>query len=448
MFDGLLKTKFYTKCKSDLKLTRTRVEMIRKKRNAVEKYLRKDVADLLKNKLDSNAYGRAEGLVAEMNRTSCYEFIDQSCEHILKNLSAMNKQRECPEECREAASSLMFAAARFADLPELRELRTVFSERYGNSLDIYVNKQFGEKLKSGPPSKDEKLHLLQDIAAESGLEWNSKVLENKLFNESANNENLAKEIDAIAKPTIRKEDKLLHAREFGADSKKYVYEPKNEVKFPIKKDHNVPRVKDVQVDPIVRTEKKPNVRNGLEEKHEEDKHLKCRSIPLPPYTKSEVNKPKDNGEEDNNNNNKPIPKSVRRRKSTPGGSEGDEREMTNKERAAQAQKILKFFDKNNGVSEPKDEEERMMDKLLHHYSRKKVGPADEKGGARKSRDAPGRSTSFPGEVAAPTVTETPKKHTRTASLQPELLNGNAVHVHPKMPDYDDFVARLALLRGK
>lgn len=49
--------------------------------------------------------------------------------------------RECPEECREAASSLMFAAARFADLPELRELRTIFSERYGNSLDCYVNKQ-------------------------------------------------------------------------------------------------------------------------------------------------------------------------------------------------------------------------------------------------------------------------------------------------------------------
>lgn len=49
--------------------------------------------------------------------------------------------RECPEECREAVSSLMQAAARFADLPELRELRTVFSERYENSLDVYVNKE-------------------------------------------------------------------------------------------------------------------------------------------------------------------------------------------------------------------------------------------------------------------------------------------------------------------
>lgn len=35
----------------------------------------------------------------------------------------------------------MFAAARFADLPELRELRTLFAERYGNSVESYVNKE-------------------------------------------------------------------------------------------------------------------------------------------------------------------------------------------------------------------------------------------------------------------------------------------------------------------
>lgn len=48
-------------------------------------------------------------------------------------------QRECPEECKEAVASLMFAAARFADLPELRDLRNIFTERYGNSLEAFVN---------------------------------------------------------------------------------------------------------------------------------------------------------------------------------------------------------------------------------------------------------------------------------------------------------------------
>lgn len=48
---------------------------------------------------------------------------------------------ECPEECKEAIPSLIYAAARFSDLPELRELRTIFTERYGSSLESYTNKE-------------------------------------------------------------------------------------------------------------------------------------------------------------------------------------------------------------------------------------------------------------------------------------------------------------------
>ena len=44
--------------KSLIKLTKTRIDVIRRKRNATQKFLRKDVADLLSNGLDINAYGR------------------------------------------------------------------------------------------------------------------------------------------------------------------------------------------------------------------------------------------------------------------------------------------------------------------------------------------------------------------------------------------------------
>lgn len=49
--------------------------------------------------------------------------------------------RHCPEDCREAVSSLMSAAARFSDLPELRDLRDTFYERYGNSVELFVNQE-------------------------------------------------------------------------------------------------------------------------------------------------------------------------------------------------------------------------------------------------------------------------------------------------------------------
>ncbi|KAK4428082.1 hypothetical protein Salat_1577200 [Sesamum alatum] len=433
MFEGRARSKFVSKCKSDIKLTKTRIEMIKKKRNAVQKYLRNDISDLLTNGLDYNAYGRAEGLIAELNRTDCYDFVDQFCEQLSSHLSAMSKQKECPEECKEAVSSLMFAAARFADLPELRDLRSLFSEKYGNSLDCYLNKEFAKKMKPDPPSKDMKLQLLQDIAAESGIEWNSKALENKLYNDSVKlQQSCAKETD----DHMDREEKL-------------------------------PPVKDIQVDSIGRSQKHnepASARNvsSVEDDHD-DKSLKYKSIP-PPYTKPEYDQQKsslrearsdppgkeaadfDNAEAHRDSKAKRMLNSISKRTfKSPWGQnvagQGNENvKLSNKEKAAQGQRILKFFDK--GGSDEIDEDERMMDKLLKFYSRKKGSQENGKPETtdsskvmkERSRDGHNRSSSLPVESTSPP--ETPKRHTRAASL----------HVHPNLPDYDDFVARLAALK--
>ncbi|KAH9620857.1 hypothetical protein KSS87_017852, partial [Heliosperma pusillum] len=93
MLDGLLnRSNFRTKCKSAINRTKTRLEAIKKKRNSVQKFLKKDIADLLKDNLDPNAYGRAEGLYTELNVTSCYEFVGQCCVCVLENLKEMHKQ--------------------------------------------------------------------------------------------------------------------------------------------------------------------------------------------------------------------------------------------------------------------------------------------------------------------------------------------------------------------
>ncbi|XP_039017595.1 uncharacterized protein LOC120148587 [Hibiscus syriacus] len=181
MFDLLIKPKFYTKCKSAIKVIKMRLETIEKKRNAVEKYLKNDVADLLMNGLDYNAYSGAERLLMEQKRTACYDLIEQFCDSISKHISVMQMHSECPEECREAVPSLINAAARFADLPELRDLRTIFTEKYGNSLEAYLNQEFVLKLKVEPPTKEMKLKLMHDIAQEFSIEWDSKALEQKLF---------------------------------------------------------------------------------------------------------------------------------------------------------------------------------------------------------------------------------------------------------------------------
>ncbi|KAG8376009.1 hypothetical protein BUALT_Bualt09G0018400 [Buddleja alternifolia] len=121
-----------------------------------------------------------EEFLAGMNLLSSYDFIEQSCEYIVKQLSRMQKQGECPEECRQAVASLMFAAARFSDLPELRDLRDIFQERYGNCLEVFVNQKFVEKLSSRSPATEKRLQVLQDVASEFSIKWDSRGFERRM----------------------------------------------------------------------------------------------------------------------------------------------------------------------------------------------------------------------------------------------------------------------------
>ncbi|CAN4086779.1 unnamed protein product [Withania somnifera] len=93
MLDAWLKSKFYAKSKSTIRHTNLRIVMVKRKRNAMLKYLKNDIADLLKTGLDVNAYSRAEGLLVELNLSRCYDFLEQYSEYITNNLSVMYKQR-------------------------------------------------------------------------------------------------------------------------------------------------------------------------------------------------------------------------------------------------------------------------------------------------------------------------------------------------------------------
>uniref|UniRef100_A0A0D3GK39 Uncharacterized protein n=1 Tax=Oryza barthii TaxID=65489 RepID=A0A0D3GK39_9ORYZ len=82
MFDSLLNSKFYNKCKHAFKCIRTRLALIRRKKQAMIRFMKKDIADLLTNGLDTHAFGRMDGLIIEMNHASCYDMIEQFCEYI------------------------------------------------------------------------------------------------------------------------------------------------------------------------------------------------------------------------------------------------------------------------------------------------------------------------------------------------------------------------------
>ncbi|CAN4086780.1 unnamed protein product [Withania somnifera] len=472
MLDAWLKSKFYAKSKSTIRHTNLRIVMVKRKRNAMLKYLKNDIADLLKTGLDVNAYSRAEGLLVELNLSRCYDFLEQYSEYITNNLSVMYKQRECPEECREAVASLIFAAARFADVPELRELRSVFTERYGNFLECYVRKDFLQNLKPGPPTKEMKLQLMKDIASEFGIKWNSKALEQKLFNplilehdwwtksrndqkhhlHSKMEQSPQKKDSEVAKfncgdtrqLTISK-DKLEHNSCHGRK-----VSPDDEHPSPMRRTRNslnrksndTPPVKDIEVDStdIERQQNKPEIELVAEEESDVKKPLPYRSI-LPPYIKSIsslTNNPSD---------------------ASPTSSTGEENckddtgeNIKNKPRSARTRRGPKATISDD--KEPRDEEEKVMDRLLMYLSRKKFqnsvntpkkATVDSPSEVSRRRSMGNKSTSLPAEGEQTSPGELNRAHVRANSFQPDMLGPNG-HAHPKLPHYDDFVARLAFLR--
>lgn len=501
MFEGLLGRKFSSKCKSSIKSTMARIEMVRKRRKATQNFLTNDIGHILRRGLDTNAYSKAEGLCAELNQISCYDFIDQFCGCILDHLSAMQKERECPKECREAVSSLIFAAARMADVPELRELRNILTERYGNSLESFVNKEFAEKLKSKSSSKDMKLQLLRDIAQESSIEWDSKALEQKLFNPPASDQDQKKKISPKTEDVARKEDEVDPSSNGKGDdvddgyrlniSRRSAVPGKDNQGF---LSHETPSF--APREDNGGHQKFSSLERRVPEKEMDDRRPYPRRVALPPYTRPKPEKnptgsealPGGSGGEEVDNKPertptgtnspgqgevaeklnaqviegeaKPKPRSVRRRQLNPppGHDQGDESVKTNPRRTRLEDPRRGLQILNAGDHDQKDEKE--LDRLLIHYSTKKPSqepppPPSHQTAAENSESTgnrspdhkhrPSRVRSLPIEPTTPTE-ETRKGHVRATSFQPDMMKFS--HVHPKLPDYDEVAARLAALRGK
>lgn len=489
------------------------------------KYLKNDMADLLKSGVDVNAYGRADGLLVELNISSCYDFLEQYCLHISCHLTNMSKQRECQEDCREAVSTLMFAAARFSDLPELRELRAIFTERYENSLECFVNKEFVTKLKSQPLTKEMKLQLMRQIAVEAGVRWNPKALEHKLSkpliavkdlpkNHNDEEHKLQKKMDESAQRKEHQKAKLNHesAREHTTSKVKKEHHSSHGRKEVHGDVHSLPRrresdkqkrdnlkapVKDIKADIVSKNEQQNEpaiIRSASEQECDDKKPFYYRSF-QPTYAKSRacISKISSDAsptgstgetqgqtemnqrgvqiakEEDTCVNDiikKPKPKSVRTRLQPMRDCEDDSDRLKGKVRGKGFTSGVKGLERHqkHGIKiangdhlDQRDEEEKMMDRLLMHYTRKqaqtelktpksvlKLPKLPEVETSEVSRKRFSASIPVALKQASPVALR--EGHTQANSFEHDMLSPNG-HIHPKLPDYDDFVTRMAALRG-
>ncbi|XP_068638101.1 vacuolar protein sorting-associated protein IST1-like [Aristolochia californica] len=176
------------KCKTCLNLAISRIKHLRNKRELQLRNMRKEVAQFLLTGQEAIARIRVEHIIREMNILAAYEILELFCELIYARVPILETQRECPPELQEAIASIIFAAPRCLDLPELMQIRNLFGTKYGKEFvlaaselrpDSCVNRGIIEKLSVKAPPVDVKLNLLKDIAQEFDLEWDSSSTESE-----------------------------------------------------------------------------------------------------------------------------------------------------------------------------------------------------------------------------------------------------------------------------
>ncbi|XP_031741437.1 IST1 homolog isoform X2 [Cucumis sativus] len=123
-----------------------------------------------------------EHVIREQNIWAAYEILELFCEFVLARVPIIESQRECPVELREAIASIIFAAPRCSDLPDLLQLKNLFAVKYGKEFvsaiselrpDSGVNRSIIEKLSVSAPPGELKLKVMKEIAKEHGLNWDS-----------------------------------------------------------------------------------------------------------------------------------------------------------------------------------------------------------------------------------------------------------------------------------
>ncbi|CAN7030471.1 hypothetical protein IGI04_030699 [Brassica rapa subsp. trilocularis] len=178
------------KCKTLLKLTIPRIKLIRNRREAQIKQMRREIAKLLETGQEATARIRVEHIIREEKMMAAQEIIELFCELIAVRLPIIEAQRECPLDLKEAISSVCFAAPRCSDLTELQQVQLLFVSKYGKEFvaaaselkpDSGVNRKLVELLSVRAPSPETKLKLLKEIALEHQLDWDPASTETDLF---------------------------------------------------------------------------------------------------------------------------------------------------------------------------------------------------------------------------------------------------------------------------
>ena len=107
-------------------------------------HMRKEIADLLRAGRQDYAWIRVEATIREKNLSTAYEILELYLELLAVRSCLLEKAKGVPADMVEAITSLLYAAPRVADLPELLQVKSLIMQKFGKELGSENSKADGE----------------------------------------------------------------------------------------------------------------------------------------------------------------------------------------------------------------------------------------------------------------------------------------------------------------
>eukprot|EP00210_Caulerpa_lentillifera_P000024 g23.t1 len=148
--------------------------------------MKREIGKLLSEGKNEYAWIRVEGVIRETNLLAAYEILELYLELIAVRAALLEKQRTCPKDMVEAISTLMYAAPRVSDLPELIDVRKSLSTKFGAELGVegarslngeeppnwQVNLRLRQYLSVEAPDSEDKITMISSIAEQQSINFN------------------------------------------------------------------------------------------------------------------------------------------------------------------------------------------------------------------------------------------------------------------------------------
>ncbi|XP_004497088.1 uncharacterized protein [Cicer arietinum] len=110
------------------------MKLLQNKRDIQLKQMRKEISQFFQAGQELIARIRVEHIIREQNIWAAYEILELFCEFVLARVPIIESQKECPSELREAIASIIFAAPRCSDIPDLLHIKNLFTTKYGKEF--------------------------------------------------------------------------------------------------------------------------------------------------------------------------------------------------------------------------------------------------------------------------------------------------------------------------